>query len=96
MESSELKRIKEKYADFIAGLSDEQKAKVDACETVDELTKLASESGVELPDEILEAVSGGSFKGFELWCVYCKRYVWTDSSQTCPTCGAYCRAKNHN
>ena len=40
-------------------LTDEQKEKAKACKNMDELMKLAGEWGVELPDEALDAVSGG-------------------------------------
>lgn len=49
-------------------LTDEQKAKVKACKTPEELVALAQEEGVELTDEQLEAVSGGSWKSG------CKKY----------------------
>lgn len=42
-------------------LTDEQKAKAIACETPAELVALAREEGVELTDEQLEAVAGGSW-----------------------------------
>ena len=40
-------------------LTDEQKEKANACESMDELTALAGREGIELPDEALDAVSGG-------------------------------------
>ena len=40
-------------------LTDEQKEKVKQCKTVDELMAFAGEEGLELPDEVLDAVSGG-------------------------------------
>ena len=40
-------------------LTDEQKAKVQACKTPEEMLALAREEGYELSDEDLEAVSGG-------------------------------------
>ncbi|MBQ9042512.1 MAG: Nif11-like leader peptide family natural product precursor [Eggerthellaceae bacterium] len=42
-------------------LTEEQKAKARACKTPEEMLALAREEGYELPDEDLEAVSGG-------WC----------------------------
>lgn len=41
-------------------LSDEQKAKVLACKTPEELLALARESGYELSDDELSSVSGGA------------------------------------
>ena len=40
-------------------LTDEQKAKAKACKTMEELTELAGKEGIELPDEVLDAVAGG-------------------------------------
>lgn len=45
--------------DFYEKLTDEQKEKWDACKTVEEFTALAGESGIELPDDFIEAVTGG-------------------------------------
>ncbi len=44
-------------------LTDEQKEKVKACKSMDELTALAAKEGIELPDEALDAVSGGCGEG---------------------------------
>ena len=44
-------------------LTEEQKAKAQACKTPEELAALAREEGVELSDEQLEAISGGSWCG---------------------------------
>ena len=51
-------------------LTDEQKAKAKACKTMDELTLLASKEGIELPDELLDAVAGGYIiyeSGTHMW-----------------------------
>ena len=40
-------------------LTEEQRVKARACKTPDELVQLATEEGVELSDDQLEAVSGG-------------------------------------
>ena len=52
-------RIKEMLSGIYENLTDEQKAKAKQCKTMDELLTLANESGVELPDELLDSVSGG-------------------------------------
>ncbi|MBR1829701.1 MAG: hypothetical protein IJ781_09375 [Atopobiaceae bacterium] len=40
-------------------LTDEQKAKARACKSAEEVMRLVAEEGIELPDEMLQAVSGG-------------------------------------
>ncbi len=49
--------------DTLAGiwdsLTEAQKEKAKACESPAQLMKLAAEEGVELPDEMLDAVAGG-------------------------------------
>ena len=45
-------------------LTDEQKAKVMACKTADELVELAKAEGVELSDEQLNSIAGGD----SFWC----------------------------
>ncbi len=45
--------------ELLAGLSEEQIAKVEACHSSSELLALAQEEGIELTDEQLAAVSGG-------------------------------------
>ncbi|MBR5088881.1 MAG: hypothetical protein IK093_05595 [Ruminiclostridium sp.] len=67
MENKELEALKEKYADFIASLSDEDKAKVDACRSVGELIKLAQDSESEIPDDIAETVAGGKIEPPASW-----------------------------
>ncbi len=44
-------------------LSDEQKEKAKACKTTEELTALAAKEGIELPDEVLDAVAGAGQRG---------------------------------
>ena len=45
-------------------LTDEQKARVMACKTADELVALAKAEGVELSDEQLDSIAGGD----SFWC----------------------------
>ena len=40
-------------------LSDELKEKAKQCKTMDELMELAEKEGIELPDDVLDAVAGG-------------------------------------
>ncbi len=93
MENNELELLKEKYADFIASLSDEDRAKVDACKTVDELLKLINEAEGELPDEVLEAVAGGAGKDGKRLCPFCgSKNIFTDTTISrfrCMDCGEY-------
>ena len=51
-------------------LTDEQKAKAKACKSEQELLDFAGEVGIELPDDLAEAVSGGSMQSAmeEIWC----------------------------
>ncbi len=54
-------------------LTDEQKEKAKACKTMDELTALAGKEGIELPDELLDAVAGGYIvyeRGPQRWAAY--------------------------
>lgn len=54
-----MNELKELFVETGKNLTDEQKAKIKACETVDELIAFANESGVALPDEVLDMVAGG-------------------------------------
>lgn len=56
MDNNELNEVLERV---VASLTEEQKEKAKACETVDQLTALLGDLGVELPDELLEDVGGG-------------------------------------
>ena len=49
-------------------LTDEQKAKAKACKSMDELTALAAKEGIELPDEMLDAVAAGTDRGPQRGC----------------------------
>ena len=40
-------------------LTDEQKEKAKQCKTMDELTAFAGKEGIELSDEVLDAIAGG-------------------------------------
>ena len=68
----------EKTVELLKGiwenLTDEQKEKVKACRSMDELTALAGEERIELPDELLNASAGGYYKkvpkSFDAWNIY--------------------------
>lgn len=80
--------------ELLKGLSQEQIAKVKACKSQEEMLKLAKEEGVELTDEQLEVVSGGSICAPA--CPNCgtKEYVYkgtteeTSNKYVCTKCGA--------
>ena len=56
--------MNEKLNELLMGiydsLTDEQKKKAKACKTMDEFMAFAGKEGVELPDEALDAISGGA------------------------------------
>ena len=51
----------DKYKELYDKLSDDLKAKVATCKTGEELVALAQSEGIELTDEQMDAISGGSF-----------------------------------
>jgi hypothetical protein len=51
-------------------LTDDQKEKVKECKTIDELVELAGREMIELPDELLDAVSGGRTRENKNLCGY--------------------------
>ncbi len=53
------RKLNELLNKAIASLAEEQRKKAKACKTVKELLDFLTEAGVELPDELLEAVAGG-------------------------------------
>ena len=54
-------------------LTPEQQAKVKACKSAEELLELAKAEGVDIPDEQLEQIAGGS---------------WSKKGPTCSKCGS--------
>ena len=52
-------KMREAFKNFYTNLTDEQKEKVRAFKTPGEIVKQAGEWGVEVPDELLDAVAGG-------------------------------------
>lgn len=81
---------------LLKGLTEEQIAKVKACKNQEEILRLAKEEGVELTDEQLEVISGGSICAPA--CPNCgtKEYVykgteeWNQDKYVCTKCGAIC------
>lgn len=55
----EEKRFNEMLEKILAGLTDEQKAKVAGCKDSNELFGLLGEMGAALPDELLDCAAGG-------------------------------------
>ena len=51
---------KEDIEKYIANLSPELQEKARACKNMEELKKLIAENDIELPEDVLEAVSGGA------------------------------------
>ena len=52
-------KLNETLKGIYDSLTEEQKEKAKACKTMKELSAFATEENIELPDELLEAVSGG-------------------------------------
>ncbi|MBO5529044.1 MAG: hypothetical protein J6A47_06985 [Bacilli bacterium] len=77
--------------ELLHGLTQEQIAKVKACNNQDELLRIAKEEGVELTSEQLEAVSGGNCLN-DIDCPNCGQKIDGSScddyyNYTCPHCG---------
>ena len=58
---------------ILSKLTDEQKKKVEAAKSPEELLAIAKETGYELSQEQLDAVSGGNV-GWEDPCSHCNNY----------------------
>lgn len=67
--------------ELLKGLSEEQIAKLKECKSQEELLAVAKEEGVELTDEQLDAVSGGTS------CLV-EQFEEKDLTQKCPKCGS--------
>ena len=82
--------------ELLNGLSDEQIAKLKECKNSEEILQLAKDQGVELTDEQLEVVSGGSLCAPA--CPNCgtKENVYKGTEEpnlskyVCTKCGAIC------
>ena len=69
----ENEKLNEMLKKLWGSLTEEQKEKAKACKTTDELVKLAASEGIELPDELLDAVAGGvvvEIKGTGTWSAF--------------------------
>ena len=83
-------------SELLKGLNDEQIAKLKSCKDNEEILQLAKAQGVELTDEQLEAVSGGSLCAPV--CPNCgtKEHVFKGTEEpnlakyVCKKCGAIC------
>ena len=79
--------------ELLAGLSEEQIAKVKACKSQEEIQKLAEKEGIKLTDEQLEAVTGGCNTEKPIKCPNCgstnvsKQYLGYDVYLHCEDCG---------
>ncbi len=62
--------------ELLKGLTDEQIERIKACKNADEVLALAKEEGIELTDEQLQVINGGS------------ACITTPTS--CPKCGSVC------
>ena len=56
------KKMEEAMNAIFDKLTNEQKEQAKTCKTTDGFMKLASEWGIELPDELADAVAGGEVK----------------------------------
>ena len=61
MRIMENKNLNETLGSFLNGLPRELQEKAKACRDTGSLVKLLSEAGIELPDELLDGVSGGYY-----------------------------------
>ncbi len=52
-------KLKEAMKGVFDKLTDEQKEQAKTCKSMDDFMKLAGEWGIELPDELTDAVAGG-------------------------------------
>ena len=53
-------KTKEKFDKFCAELTDEQKEKLQNCNSLDEFLGCLGKEGIEIPDELLDGVAGGA------------------------------------
>ena len=60
---------------LLTGLTEEQIKKIEACNSVEEVLKIAKNEGsIELTEEQLGAVTGGGCFDADIQCPYCQSY----------------------
>ena len=64
VKETENKNLHEKTAEILKDLSAEQREKVNACKTPEELIAMLDELGAALPDEAMDSVAGGQLPWF--------------------------------
>lgn len=67
----ERQTMNEQLEEILKGLTGEQRAKLAGCESADELFVLLGEMGAQLPDELLDAATGGA-----TYCYSKERNCW--------------------
>ncbi len=75
-ENKNVNELNEALKGMWDSLTEEQKEKAKQCKSTDELTVLAGQIGVELPDEMLDAIAGGIYNSDPSrpeYCPYCNR-----------------------
>ena len=64
-------KMKELIGKIYETLTDEQKERAKECKSMKELMDFAGKEGLELPDEVLDAVSGGESVYIQCDCILC-------------------------
>ena len=87
------KKLNDMLFEAYGELTDEQKRKAEACETLGALTAVFAETGVALPDELMDAVLGGAcVPGWSSNSNHCDNYPTCENTLPwyqrglCPTC----------
>ena len=75
---------------ILSTLTDEQKKKVEAAKTPDELLAIAQETGYELSAEQLRAVAGGDNSWCGDDCPFCVHGTCKEECTVYYPCGDYC------
>ena len=68
-------KLKEALEGIYENLTHEQKEKAKACKTMEEMIALSGEWGIELPDEVVDAVAGGVGEGIGACPTNCFGYL---------------------